>query len=552
MTRGRSWGFWSDLLKGEAAPLPGHVNTAESAALPGADASARLWLPVALIAGLVPVLVTPVLPLIDFYNHIYRFETLARLPDDPLLAANYAANWALLPNIGLDVIAVALLHVVPVAVLPHLLVVLIMVTMFGGVVAFNRALTGADGRLTALLVLPLLYSWILNWGFANFLFGLGLAFVAAAAWLRLRPRPLLRLAVAVPAAILIYLCHGVAFALYGLLIAALEAGAWWQSRPRRPLALVQALSLCLVQAVVPVLLFLTSRTVTASAGVSTAGENAGRLIRNGGLAERLQALAAHRLETIVRVAEGPGLLVDALWLAAVLALLLWLWRARQTGIAATAWPAIGVGILLTLLCPPSLFGIAYIADRMPLFLALVLVGSLWAVPGLSWRQPAMLGLAALVAVRLVSVAVTWHGTADDLDDLDRVAARLPAGQLLVGYWPQATPHPEVAERCEMYLHVLALRHGQLVPLFAEPTAQPIALAGRLAAAKDRADAAIAPLRAQAQTPAVAAERVALLRASGFDHVLLCQPAADRPLPPPTRPVLAESGRFRLLAAEGAP
>ncbi|WP_164156854.1 hypothetical protein, partial [Sandarakinorhabdus rubra] len=475
--------------------MPDGIDTAERMALPARHSGSRLLLPGALLAGLLPAAVTPVLPMIDLYNHVVRYKVLARLGDDPLLGANYAANWALLPNIGLDVLAVMLLQLVPVLWLPHLLVLLILTTLFAGVVAFNRAVTGAPQWLSVLLLLPLLYSWVLNWGFANFLFGLGLAFLAAAAWAHWRDRPGLRLAVAVPAAILIYLCHGVAFALYGLLIAALELGWWWQHPNRAPTALATALGRCLVQAIAPVLMFLSSRTVAAEGGLSNADEATARLWREGALADRLLELAGHRLEAIVRVAEGPGLWADLLWSAAVAALIVWLWRGRLISLAAAAWPAVIVGGLLVLLCPPTLFGIGYVADRMPLFLALVLVGSLQAALALTLRHPAVLGLVALVALRLVSVTLAWQGTARDLADLDRAAAALPAGQLVSVVRPEEGPHPDMPRRCEMYLHVLALRHGQVVPLFAGATAQPIALTGRLAAARARAGPAMQQLRA---------------------------------------------------------
>lgn len=533
--------------EGEGVQVPEGIDTAGRAPLARQDGAMRLLLPSLLAAGLLPALLTPVLPLIDLYNHVFRFDVLSRLASDPALAANYTPQWALLPNIGLDVIAAALLRLVPATWLPHIIVSLILVTMFGGVVAFNRALLGR-GRplaplLAALLALPLLYSWILNWGFVNFLLGLGLVFVGAAAWLHLRDRTALRLAVAIPAAVLIFLCHGVAFALYGLLIAALELGHWLGQRPRRPAALMQALAMCLVQAVLPVLLFFASPTVGAAGGLTNADETVARLWATGGLAQKVQQLLFYRLETMVRVAEGPGFGVDALWLAGVLALLLWLWRSRLIDVPAMAWPAIGVGALLVLFCPPALFGVGAVADRMPLFLALLLVGSLRPAIDLRAGHPAVIGLAVLVAVRLTTIAAQWQGTAADLADLDRVAARLPPTQMIVGFAPGATPHQDVPLRCDMYPHVLALRHRQMMPLFAFRTAQPITMAGRLARADAIADAQLPPLRKAGVSPA---RIVQSLAAAGFDYVLLCQVSEQHPLPATSFPVVAQAGRFRLL------
>lgn len=532
--------------------VPDGIDTAGRVALPRQGAITRLLLPALLAAGLLPALLTPVLPLIDLYNHVFRFDVLSRLASDPVLAANYTPQWALLPNIGLDVIAAGLLRLVPAIWLPHIIVSLIFVTMFGGVVAFNRALIGR-GRplapvLAALLTLPLLYSWILNWGFVNFLLGLGLVFVGAAAWLHLRDRSALRLAVAIPAAVLIFLCHGVAFALYGLLIAALELGHWLQQRPRRPAALMRALAMCLVQAVLPVMLFFASPTMGAAGGLTNADETVVRLWAMGGLAQKLQQLLIYRLETVVRVAEGPGFGVDALWLGAVLALLLWLWRSRLIDVPKMAWPAIGVGALLALFCPPALFGVGAVADRMPLFLALIVVASLNPAPGLRMWHPAMLGLTVLVATRLVSIAVHWQGTSGDLADLDKIAAALPSNQLVTILPSDARPHPEVSERCTIYLHVLAMRDRHIVPLFANQTQQPIALAGRLAAARARAKEGLRALPATPNVADMQARAVDLLASAGFDYVLLCQSASDRPWPVTRYPVLMEAGRFRLLDA----
>jgi hypothetical protein len=545
--RVEGWGGESAGVQG-----PDGIDTAVRIAVPVEPRAARLLLPALFVAALLPLLFAPVLPLIDFYNHVMRFDVLTRLGSDPALAANYVARWALLPNIGLDAIAAGLLLFVPATALPHLLTILIMASIFVGVLAFNRAVAGSSPMLPALLLLPLLYNWVLNWGFANFLFGLGLSFAAAAAWVHWRPRPALRLAIAMPAAIIVFLCHGIAFALYGVLIAGLEIGAWWGGRQRAAGALVRALGLCLIQAIVPALLFLASRTAAAPGGLSNADSTVLRLWRDGGLLDRLVALAAHRLETIVRVAEGPSLLSDVLWTGGVILLLGWLWRGRHIRIAMQAWPAVAIAIVLVLLCPPVLFGIAYVADRMPLFLALLLVGSLRPGAGLSLRHPAVIGLAALIGLRLVSIGVQWHRTADELADLDRIAAALPPSQLLVSLAPGASPHDEVPRRCDMYLHVLALRHRQIVPLFAYATAQPIALTGRLAAARAKAE-----LRKQSLPPTLsdASRSRAMMDAfadAGFDYVLLCKIAPETQLPLARYPIAAQSGRFLLLRTGGVP
>lgn len=498
-----------------------------------------------LAVALLPLAASPVLPLIDFYNHIARLQVLSGLADNPLFDANYTASWSLLPNIGLDVIGVVLdLLFVPPALVPHIIAALIVVLMFAGIVALGRAVTGQVAWPTVLLALPLLYSWVFNWGFANFLLGLGLALLAAAWWQAQRGRPVRRLIVALVLALAIFFCHALAFGLYGILIASLELGHWWQQPGRRLADLVTRLGLCAVQAVVPALLFLQSRTATVNGGITNADESLARLRAKGQLIDRLLDLAAFRLETIVRVAEGPSYPADAAWLAVLVAVLVLAFRRQALRLSPVMVPAVLAGIVLVLVMPPALFGSGYVADRMPLFLALVLVAGLMPGPGLGlgrapWLVPALAGLAGL---RLVMVALQWHGTAADLADFDAVAARLPPGQIIAGVALGARPHEDMPRRCEMYPPLLLVRHGHAVPLFAIRAAQPLEHRGRLAAVRDAMTAQHLGPEAR-DRPAVLVDAHAR---AGYPYLLMCQVGADRPLPATPYETVAQAGRFRLL------
>ena len=102
--------------------------------------------------------------------------------------------------------------------------------LYSGVLYFNRVLTGQRSLLVAVLLLPLLYSYIFNFGFANFLLGLGFAFWAAGWWISHRDRPWLAVPVACLFAVAIFFTHGLAFGLYGILVASLEVGLFF-ARP---------------------------------------------------------------------------------------------------------------------------------------------------------------------------------------------------------------------------------------------------------------------------------------------------------------------------------
>ncbi|MBC7507059.1 MAG: hypothetical protein H7267_15285 [Sandarakinorhabdus sp.] len=121
-------------------------------------------------------------------------------------------------------IITALMKLVPPRLIAHITVILIFAVQYGGILYSNRILTGRTSVVTALLAVPLLYSFILNWGFANFLLGLGLLFWGAGWWLQERHRLAVALPVAIALATLIFLVHGLAFALYGILLGSLEIG----------------------------------------------------------------------------------------------------------------------------------------------------------------------------------------------------------------------------------------------------------------------------------------------------------------------------------------
>ena len=203
------------------------MDIAERGARRGLTAS--IWLLIG-IAAVLPLLVTPMLPPIDLYNHVARFFILSRIGSDPFLAHYYATNWRLLPNLGLDLPAVWLAHFVPPLLLAKLIVGAIMAAQTAAALLLHRALTGRVNTWSAALILALSYSFILNWGFINYLLAQAIVLATLALWIVLRHRPFAATLACGALAVLILLCHGFSFGLYGLLVGSLELGLWWQAR----------------------------------------------------------------------------------------------------------------------------------------------------------------------------------------------------------------------------------------------------------------------------------------------------------------------------------
>ena len=496
------------------------------------------------LVAMVPLMVTPVLPLIDFYDHIARFFVLAHVRSDALLQLYYQAHWVLQPDIGTDLIGAPLLHVLPPLAAAHLMAAGILAILYGGVLYFNHALTGRASLLVALLLLPLLYSYVFNWGFANFLFSLGLAFWAAGWWISQRHRPLLAMPVACMASVIVFLSHGLAFALYGVIVASLEIGFFLNAPHRKPYALLRALGLLLLQAVVPVGLFLIwyvhhdpGAPITFSAGTLFPGGGESAPPFHG----------YHRFSTVFRVEEGPFLWLDILTFALQLFLgAALVWR-KNLDIARPAWLLIAIGSVFIAITPAAMFGVYYIVDRMPLFVMLCLLGALSFRPG-PWRRETRAIITALVLIavaRLIAIAWDWRAYDGQYREFQTIAARIPPGSLAMNVMVGSGHHETAVPRCEMYGPLMIALHGQIAPLFAFQGQHPLLLKGPLKKAVETLESRV-PVpgeRARDYRPYIRAAA-----ASGFDYLLVCNAHLLRHGFPDNVTVMEKTSHFALLKA----
>ena len=441
------------------------------------------WVLLALGAAmLAPLAVTPVLPLIDLYNHLARFHVLARLGGDPFLAANYAENWRLLPNVGFDYAVMPLVGLVPPLALAKLVVGVTILTQFGGILALARALTGRVNGWTALLAASLSWSFVLNWGFINFLLGFGLSLWTLAAWVRLRERPVLASAVCGALSLMIFLAHGFAFALYGLMLGGLELG-WRLSRGERSIGvLARSAGLLALQAVFPILIFLHTATAGATSRDGSLARRMQRIGDGDSLIDRLSLQFHVRWESLYRVAETPWPLLDLVLFLAIAALLGWALRRGVLRIASMALPAMAIGALLLLALPNGLFGAGHLPERVPLLLGAMMAASLAVTRPAAGARRALGLLAAMSALRLLAICAGWGAYRDGYQDFREVTGLLPrqsilATQLVMGDDLRDGLYP----RCQMYGPLAVMERGAATSLFADPAQQPMRQQGRLLA-----------------------------------------------------------------------
>lgn len=177
------------------------------------------WYALALVlACAVPLLWPDVPPLVDLPGHMGRYHVQMEIGGSPLLQSFYDFKWALIGNLGVDLLVVPLAALIGLEPAVKLIAVAIPVMTAAGFLWVAREV---HGRIppTAYFALPLTYSFPFLFGFVNFALSMALAFLAFAFWLRLARlgRLKLRAALFVPISILLWVCHAFGWGTLGVM-----------------------------------------------------------------------------------------------------------------------------------------------------------------------------------------------------------------------------------------------------------------------------------------------------------------------------------------------
>src|SRR5579862_3381875 len=183
-------------------PTPGRIDLAD---MPFRAFAALFLALLALVC--VPLTLTALPPLVDYPNHLARMYVLANLDHAPALQRFYQIAWRPVPDLAMDALVPPLLRIMPLEWAGKLFLVAIYVLLTSGVAFLHRVLFGRWSAWPCLAFL-LIYNRLLLWGFLNFLFGLGLALWAFAAWVAWRERGVVwRLVCGFVMALAIYFAH---------------------------------------------------------------------------------------------------------------------------------------------------------------------------------------------------------------------------------------------------------------------------------------------------------------------------------------------------------
>ena len=439
----------------------------------------RIILALTIVVSLIPLFVTPVLPLTDFYAHIARYYVLANLADSDVLQQYYEAAWQLLPNLGLDIVGVSIMEVLHPLLGAKLIAGLIIAAPFVGVLYLSYVLHGRIAALNVLLAGLVAYNHILIWGFSNFLLGLGVLLGATGYWIAAQDRPARQLFVTSVLGLLLFFIHGFAFALWGLILGMVELSLALRAGNPGFATLARRAGRLAVIAVAPVLLFL--QTKTAGGGAATSVSNLLAHAEKGTLWARLSSEVYLRIDGFLRVA-------DSTWRSFDYGFGIVLWGVLICGLLAGVWHidrrmklAVSFCVLLVLIIPPNLFGVGHLSERTPLLLLTLLAASLSLNPGAkgSYRHAAIMAIAGLLLVRNLVLTVGWYQDGKNYASYLDALNHHDTLSLGAGIYLEDTGNPQLFRPSCIPLSFLMVFNGTAVPTFANPTQQPIRLVGPL-------------------------------------------------------------------------
>jgi hypothetical protein len=443
----------------------------------------RAGLALALGTLLLPVLLVPVPPLLDYPNHLARLHILADIVlagrESAIYALDRSGAWA---NTAVDWLGVALSAAITPAAAGSLLVGLAVLLPPLGAMLLNRAVFGG---LHWWLIPFALFAWSgsLVFGLVSYQIGIGIAFLCAAADGDLRrrlPGWAVFLAHAAASAMLIAV-HPFASAFLALLLGALAAGArmpvggavaWVRLRWGAVLRVGVACAL-------PLAAYLLAMPATYGDAVpADALEHA----VTGGAASRLQNAAMALLASLWTYRLGLDLLfvLPLFGLAAAAILAGTGFRGHAGLLAATA-----VLLLLAIVLPRYVLGNGATNWRLGALLGLTLMAAIRPAPGFPSRAVAALAMALtlLVLLRTAMIGHVWWASREDTRAVRAALSHVPPGSavLPVEHTPAAEgplrPHRSTAGRQPLYWHLATLAAGErgaFVPtLFATPGKQTV-------------------------------------------------------------------------------
>lgn len=201
--------------------------------------SDRWWMNPWVLAGLclataLPITFTSIPPLVDLYGHMGRYHIQAEIADNPFIQEHWDFQWALVANLGVDLLSIPLGAMLGLERAIWLIVLAIPPLMAFGFVRVARQ-AHANVPATAIAALPFALAYPFQFGFVNYWLGAALAFHVFASWLAAAEHGTSAskaYMIFVPAGLIVWVTHVYAWGILGVLAGGSEIGRAWQAGDR--------------------------------------------------------------------------------------------------------------------------------------------------------------------------------------------------------------------------------------------------------------------------------------------------------------------------------
>lgn len=365
----------------------------------------------------IPLIRPAIPPLVDLPGHMGRYRVQQSWGEIAHFAHWYDFKWALIGNLGVDLLVVPLEPVLGLEHAVKLIVMLIPVLTGVGLLWIAREVHGRIPA-TALFALPLVYSYPFHFGFVNFALSMALALNAFALWLRLARlgRFRLRSVLFLPIGLIIWVCHTYGWGTLGVLAFSAELIRLHDKRHGWIKPWFLAAAQCLVLAP-PALLMLAWRSGHVS------GQTAGWFEWRW------------KIAWLTMVFRDRWQLIDLASLGVLYLILFKSIRDPNIQYSRNLGASALFLALVYILLPRTVFGSAYADMRLAPYLFMIALIALRPKPGLSIRGAsvvAALGLSFFVARMGATTASFWlyaQSYEQELAALDHV----PRGARLVTF-----------------------------------------------------------------------------------------------------------------------
>jgi hypothetical protein len=359
-------------------------------------------------------------PLSDYVNHLARMHVIATIDKNANLARFYQIDWAIIPNLTMDLLVPWFMRFANVYIAGKIFTVVMFAVIGSGVLVLNRVLSGR-WSLVPLAVFPLLYNYVFLVGLINFLFGVGIALWSLTGWIWLRDRPWpLRFALSSLSVAVLFFCHLSALGVYGMGVLAFELMRFWEQRNQR------SWKPALAEFVLAGFPFLVAAPLLAASPTMR-------------LVGRYEWEPLGKLDGLINVFAVYSDIVTIGMMAVIITAGVWAVRHRLLDFHPFGWWIAVVGMVVYLALPRVLFD-SYMADQR---VAVPLIYMLIACVELDLRvrmvrRGFVVILLVLLAVRMTEVDVSWSDLTEGQNELRASARQIQRGsKVFVAYADRA-------------------------------------------------------------------------------------------------------------------